>query len=93
MVEAAETGMRLFAMSCCAADSRSALAPATRPMEAMTVELRVLTQADPRRKARQGVLDYLVEQLRGMRNLSQGCQAPEDPRVHFGSDLQPLNRD
>jgi len=94
VVEAAKAGMGLFAMSCYAADSRPALVPVTRPMEAMTVELWVLTHADLRRTARvKALMDYLVEQLRGMRDLFEGRKARKDPRVLFGPDLQPLGRD
>jgi DNA-binding transcriptional LysR family regulator len=91
VIEAAEAGMGLFAMSCYAADSRPALVPVTRPIESMTVELWVLTHADLRRTARvKALMDYLVEHLRGMRDLFEGRKALEDPGVLFSSDLQPL---
>lgn len=90
VVAAAEAGMGLFAMSCYAADSRPGLVPVSRPIEALTVELWVLTHADLRRTARvKALMDYLVESLREMRQLFEGRKALEYPDVLFTADLQP----
>jgi DNA-binding transcriptional LysR family regulator len=91
VIAAAEAGMGLFAMSCYAADSRPGLVPVSRPIEAMTVELWVLTHADLRHTARvKALMDYLVEYLRGMRDLFEGRRALEDSRVLFDTKLEPL---
>lgn len=74
--------MGLFPMSCHAADSMTGLVPVCRPIDSLSVELWVFTHADLRQTARVKVMvDYLVEQLRTMRDLFNGQKAKSAPRV------------
>ncbi len=83
--------MGLFPMSCYSADNSPLLVPVTRPIEAMTVELWVLTHADLRQTTRVKVLmDYLVEYLRSMRGLFEGSKAMSDGRVLYDETLKRL---
>ena len=55
---------------------------------------KLLPDADLRRTARvKALMEYLVEHLRGIRELFEGRRAIEYPRVLFGASLQPLDRE